>query len=193
MLLVKLYFTPTLLLLLLALSSARSVPVTSRGPGAGCVFHARSLLGNITAALTQSDLFNGINCTTQSVELYMETNTTAVCAPRGSMCTGFTVSEFSEESCMTSIGKDLLHYYNILSDQPDPDSKLGETVLFSLRELMQNCFGWTRPTDLTSKQAAATRDFDGRLTLCKVLRGFQVRSVTINRALGYINSGEHTQ
>lgn len=32
-----------------------------------------------------------------------------------------------------------------------------------------------------------------RLKLCKVLRGFHVRSITINRAVNYMNSGEDAQ
>lgn len=35
--------------------------------------------------------------------------------------------------------------------------------------------------------------YDERLKLCKVLRGFQVRSVTINRAVQFMNDGEDTQ
>lgn len=32
-----------------------------------------------------------------------------------------------------------------------------------------------------------------RLRMCKVLRGFHVRTITINRAISYMNSGEHTE
>lgn len=32
-----------------------------------------------------------------------------------------------------------------------------------------------------------------RLKLCKVLRGFQVRSITINRAVKYMNAGDDAQ
>lgn len=47
---------------------------------------------------------------------------------------------------------------------------------------------------LFSKAAAdRPRSYDERLRLCKVLRGFQIRTVTINRAIAYISSGEHTQ
>lgn len=35
--------------------------------------------------------------------------------------------------------------------------------------------------------------YNERLKLCKVLKGFQVRSVTINRAVQYMNAGEDTQ
>lgn len=35
--------------------------------------------------------------------------------------------------------------------------------------------------------------YDGRLKLCKVLRGFQVRTITINRALQYLKAGVDAQ
>lgn len=35
--------------------------------------------------------------------------------------------------------------------------------------------------------------YDERMKLCKVLKGFQVRSITINRAMQYMNSGEDAQ
>lgn len=38
---------------------------------------------------------------------------------------------------MANIGQDLHHYYKFIAAQPDPDSLLGPSVLFSLRELMQ--------------------------------------------------------
>lgn len=37
------------------------------------------------------------------------------------------------------------------------------------------------------------RSYNERLRLCKVLRGFQLRTVTINRAIAYMSSGEHIQ
>lgn len=37
------------------------------------------------------------------------------------------------------------------------------------------------------------RSYGDRLRLCKVLSGFQVRTVTINRAIAYMSSGEHMQ
>lgn len=33
--------------------------------------------------------------------------------------------------------------------------------------------------------------FDDRLSLCKTLKGFHVRAITMNRALAYIASGDH--
>ncbi|XP_034468994.1 interleukin-12 subunit alpha [Hippoglossus hippoglossus] len=156
-----------------------------------CVSHARTLLRNITDVLAQNDLFTGFDCSKQSVELNMETDTPSVCAPKGSTCTGTTKAEFDQKSCLENIGEDLLHYYKFLAAQPK--GLLGPTV--QLRALMENCFPWSLSTDLASKQAPADSlsTFDERLSLCKVLKGFHVRTITINRVLGYMNSGEHTK
>ncbi|KAK9539192.1 hypothetical protein VZT92_004315 [Zoarces viviparus] len=195
--LVKLYFTPALLLLMLTCPQvSQSVPVMRKGPlNEFCVVYAQMLLKNITETLTQNKLFSGIDCTNQRLELNLETNTPSVCAPKESTCSGTLKSEFDQESCLTNIGEDLQHYYKFLTAQPDPDSLLGSTVLFRLREIMENCFSWSLPTDLASKGAAAEREstYEERLSLCKVLKGFRVRSITINRAMSYMNSGEHTK
>ncbi|XP_078121050.1 interleukin-12 subunit alpha-like [Sander vitreus] len=192
--LIKLYFTPALLLLVLTCAQvSQSVPVMSKEPLTdSCVIHAQTLLKNVTHALTQITLFSAIDCPEQSVELNMKTNTPSACAPKGSICSGITKSEFDQDSCLTNIGEDLHHYYTFLAAQPDPDGLLAPTVL-SLRELMEKCFTWSLPTDLASAEAAADRlsTYDERLRLCKVLKGFQLRSITINRGIEYMNSGEH--
>ncbi|XP_017277901.1 interleukin-12 subunit alpha-like [Kryptolebias marmoratus] len=193
MLLIKLYFTAALMVLAL---SSPVLQVRRSLPEAGsCVEHAGTLLRNITDALTQTKLFSGLDCTKQNMELNLETSTPSVCSPQESTCSGSTKSEFDKESCLTNIGKDLTHYYKVLSAQPDPDRVLGSSVLHSLRQLMENCFMESLPTNLVVKEAAADRQstFGERLSLCKVLRGFQVRTITINRAISYMNSSEHFQ
>uniref|UniRef100_A0A4W6E0A5 Interleukin-12 subunit alpha n=1 Tax=Lates calcarifer TaxID=8187 RepID=A0A4W6E0A5_LATCA len=191
----KLYFTPALLLLILScFSQSKSLPVMSEGQMTNsCVSYAQILLQNITDALLQGTLFHGVDCTTKGVELYTETNTSSVCAPKGSTCSGIAKSEFSQTSCLTNIGEDLRHYYKLLAKHPD--RLLGQTVLFSLRQFME-VTNFTHPLSWLSLmlQTAADRStYDERLTLCKVLKGFQVRAITISRVIGYMNSGEHTK
>ncbi|XP_010751000.2 interleukin-12 subunit alpha [Larimichthys crocea] len=197
--LVKLYFSPALLLLVLTCplwQVSQSLPVMSNGQLTdSCGLYAKTLLQNITATLKQNNLFSGIDCSKQSVELNMETNTASVCAPKKSTCSGIVKTEFNQKSCLTNIGEDLQHYYKLLAAQPDPDSLLGPSVLSSLRELMKNCFAWSLPTDMASNEVAANRPstYDERLSLCKVLKGFQIRTITINRVISYMKSGEHTK
>ncbi|KAM9349936.1 interleukin-12 subunit alpha-like [Symphorus nematophorus] len=180
--LVSLYISPALLLLVLTCplwQLSQSVPVMSKGPMTDtCVLYARTLLQNITDTLyTQKNLFSGFDCEKQSVELNMETDTMSVCTPK--------------EACLTNIGEDLRHYYKFLAAQPAADS----LPILRLRELMENCFAWSLPKDMAAEEAAADRPstFDDRLSLCKVLKGFHVRTITINRAISYLNSGEHTK
>ncbi len=35
--------------------------------------------------------------------------------------------------------------------------------------------------------------FSNRQEMCKMMRGFHIRTITINRAMGYIASGDHTK
>uniref|UniRef100_A0AAQ5YZW5 Zmp:0000001127 n=1 Tax=Amphiprion ocellaris TaxID=80972 RepID=A0AAQ5YZW5_AMPOC len=177
---------PALLLVVLTCSVwelSQSLPVKGKEPMTdSCVLYAQTLLRSITEVLhnsTDRNLFSGIDCMTQNMELNMETNTPSVCFPKGSTCSGITKHEFDEDSCMTDMKKDLNHYYKFLAAHSDPDSLLGQTVLPSLRELMEVSHN--------------THTYDQRLNLCKVLKGFQVRTVTINRVIGYMNSGEHTK
>ncbi|XP_056149894.1 interleukin-12 subunit alpha-like [Lampris incognitus] len=192
----KLYFTPALQLLLLTcpiLHIGRSLPVQSvpNGPITNsCAFHARLLLWNITEALAQNRLFKGFDCMEHNMELYTETETAAACAPRESTCSGVKALEFDRESCMMNIGKDLLYYSKTL--ETHQKQSLSPAVLLSLQELMENCF--PRSLSKHGQFKEATLDhlntFEKRVYRCKVLRGFQVRAVTINRVIEYMQSEE---
>uniref|UniRef100_A0A667X1B3 Uncharacterized LOC115374900 n=1 Tax=Myripristis murdjan TaxID=586833 RepID=A0A667X1B3_9TELE len=172
------YFTPALLLLVLTcplwqVGHLSPVPLMHNTPITdSCVFYAKSLLWNITDTLKQVGEYQSkwLDCFLQSARYQNQ----AISA-----CSGVTESEFDQDSCLTNIGKDLIYYHNFLTAQPDPERLLSPTVLFSLRELME----------VTPDRE---RTYDERLNLCKVLKGFQVRTITINRAIGYISSGEHS-
>ncbi|KAI3374342.1 hypothetical protein L3Q82_006177 [Scortum barcoo] len=171
--LIKLYFSPALLLLLLSCplwQVGQSLPVMVKGKmTASCVLYARELLEDISQSLAINTVTRGINCTKQSVELNMETATPSVCAPEESKCSGAVTSQFNEDLCLTNIGEDLRHYYKFLAAQPN--SSLNKT-LYSLRELMENCFAWSLPKDLAPAEATDST-YDQRLKLCKVMNGFQ--------------------
>ncbi|CAJ1072196.1 interleukin-12 subunit alpha [Xyrichtys novacula] len=193
----KHYFSAALMLLLLTCplwQLSQSVPVMSKGQMTdSCVSYAQTLLQDIATTLTQTDLFKGIDCSKQSVEMNTKTNTGSVCAPQESKCSGNNNPEFNEEVCLTNITADLRHYYQFLSAQPDPNGVLSQSVLSSLRELMENCFTSPLPRDLISQAPDRQSTFDDRLSLCKVLKGFHVRTITINRVISYINSSEHAK
>ncbi|XP_074545504.1 interleukin-12 subunit alpha-like [Halichoeres trimaculatus] len=196
MALIKLCFSVSLLLLLLTCplwQHSQAVPVMSKVlVKDSCVIHAQKLLQEITKTLSQLDLFKGIICTKQSVEMNTKTNTASACAPMGSHCSGIAQLEFNEDLCL--VPEDLRHYYKFLSAQPDPSGALSRTVLPSLRELMEDCFMLSLPADQASEASTDHQgNFNKRLSLCKVLKGFHVRAITINRAISYMNSGEHTK
>uniref|UniRef100_A0A3B3UK28 Uncharacterized LOC106948971 n=1 Tax=Poecilia latipinna TaxID=48699 RepID=A0A3B3UK28_9TELE len=200
--LMKLSFTPVLLLLALSCPAwvvSRSLPLTPSGQMTdSCVFYARMLLENVTNLLTR--MFSGLNCTRHNMQLNLKTNTSTVCSPQGSVCSGETTSAFDRESCLKDIGTDLSYYYNVLSSQPDSDGTLGSSVLLPLRELMENCFNELLPQSpndasvflQASVDHSSTNGFNQRKLLCKIMKGFHVRTITINRAIGYMNLGEHT-
>ncbi|XP_068605006.1 interleukin-12 subunit alpha-like [Brachionichthys hirsutus] len=195
MLVFKRYVSPALLLILVTgplWQASQSLPVTDEGRVTNsCVLHAHTLLQNITNTLSRKDLFSGINCEKQGVDLNMETETPSVCAPKGLTCAGVIMSQFNKESCLKNIREDLSYYYRFLAAQLDPDSF--RSILCSLRELMEGCFAMPLPTDLSMDQASADRTYNDRLSLCKMFKGFQVRAITLNRVLAYMNSGEHTK
>uniref|UniRef100_A0A8C6PAL1 Interleukin-12 subunit alpha-like n=1 Tax=Nothobranchius furzeri TaxID=105023 RepID=A0A8C6PAL1_NOTFU len=189
MLLIKLFSISALLLLVLEcpVAVSRALPaVGQEGMRDFCVLNARALLRNITSALTQHLLYStnfNVNKTFESF-----------CSCSCSKMVQLTKSDFDQASCLTNIGNDLTHYYTFLYAQPDPDHVLGSSVLQSLRELMETCFKGSVPTELKKvKMAAADHSstYSERLNLCKVMRGFHVRTITINRAIGYMNSGDH--
>ncbi|KAK5859943.1 hypothetical protein PBY51_021459 [Eleginops maclovinus] len=194
--LIQLYFTPALLLLVLTCPQvSQSMPVMVKGPVTDSwVFYAQILLHNITDALTKDNLFSGINCSQQSVKLNMETVTPSVCTPKGTTCSGIAKTEFDQNLCLTHIEKDLHHYYTFLAAQPDPNGSLAPT-LSSLREFIENSFTLPLPGQLaeTTEEVPPESQYNKRLNLCKVLKGFQLRSITINRVLSYMKSGEHTK
>ncbi|XP_068427583.1 interleukin-12 subunit alpha [Clinocottus analis] len=180
-----------LLLVLTCPQVSRSVPVrTDAALPESCVSYAQTLLHNITDTLIQNKLFSGIDCTAQSVELNTDTDTPSACAPKESTCSGKVKSTFDQESCLFNIGEDLRHYYKFLVAQPEADSRL---LLSGLTEIMKNCFPRSLTAELASREAAAERpsSYDERLSLCKVLKGFQVRSITMSRAIAYMSAGDH--
>uniref|UniRef100_A0A668VB04 Zmp:0000001127 n=1 Tax=Oreochromis aureus TaxID=47969 RepID=A0A668VB04_OREAU len=181
------YFTPALLLLVLTCplwQVSQSVPLMAKEPmRESCVLYARTLLQNITDVLNQKTLFSGIDCMKQNMELYKNTSTPSACAPQvPTLNTRFKSKMMFDIYC----GCDLKHYYKVLAAQP-----VG-TLLFSLRELMEVC-DCTQLLSIFTAAANLGTSFDQRLHLCKVLKGFQVRAITINRVIAYMTSDEYTK
>ncbi|XP_047446507.1 uncharacterized protein zmp:0000001127 isoform X2 [Mugil cephalus] len=187
--LIKLYIAPALLLLALTCDVwqvGQTMPVDYKiNMADSCIDHARALLVNITDTLSENKLFSGISCMKQNMELNTGTDTPSVCAPQGSTCPGLTqpTPQFNQESCLMSIKKDLTYYYKFLAAHPD------RPTVYHLREVMDSCFK-VHLLDLEEDTTVRASTYDERLSLCKVLKGFQVRTITINRVIGYLASEE---
>uniref|UniRef100_A0A3B4AMY8 Interleukin-12 subunit alpha n=1 Tax=Periophthalmus magnuspinnatus TaxID=409849 RepID=A0A3B4AMY8_9GOBI len=177
----NIWYPASMLVLLSIWHGGFALPVKTTEPVTNtCVLYARALLDNIK----DKNLFKGFNCTQQSVDLNTETDTVYACAPHvRSLCSKI----FSHHKTY------LHHYYKVLSAHPDPDMFLRSTVLVRLRELMMSCFSRTLPGDLNKMPSESSSSYDDRLNLCKKLKGFHIRTITINRALEYIHSGDHNK
>ncbi|XP_028297109.1 interleukin-12 subunit alpha-like [Gouania willdenowi] len=199
---VKLYFTPALLQLMFActcwqVGQSRPTCQASTDNDQELITHsyavkAQSFLRTITETLEKKHLFSGIDCSKQNIELLVKSSTPSLCAPKGSTCSGTVESNFNQDSCVMEIRKDLKQYYDFLIAQQDPDNVLAR-ILPSLTDLMKNCrvSDEVSPTNDSFQMKAfanSSSTYDARLSLCKVLKGFQVRAITINRAIGYIRS-----
>ncbi|KAL7876588.1 hypothetical protein AOLI_G00115510 [Acnodon oligacanthus] len=167
-------------------------PVGSHVPslhldGSSCKGLARSMLWNVTAALKDDQLFRGLNCTDQSAELDLRTQTLAVCVPQNSKCSDSGDFTFDQDKCLQSVLEDLRQYRATFKAYSDRSHILEQSVLRSIEDLMQNCFSATL-TDSSQPLVCMKHknSFMGRLKLCKVLKAFQIRAVTINRVLNHV-------
>ncbi|XP_017327818.1 interleukin-12 subunit alpha [Ictalurus punctatus] len=168
-------------------AGARSEPVhLSRD---ACRGLGRALLRNVTNALEIDQLFRGLNCTEQSAELTASTKTLSACTPLNLMCLEGTDFTFDEDECLQSVLEDLRYYWSTFKSYRDPDRILEQSVLRSIENLMQDCFS-SMLLDGAQVQISAHNEnsFERRLKLCKVLKGFQIRTITINRVLNHIVS-----
>ncbi|XP_026792314.1 interleukin-12 subunit alpha [Pangasianodon hypophthalmus] len=141
----------------------------------------------------QDQLFRGLNCTEQSPELRTSTSTLSACTPQNSICFKVTDFTFDQDECLQSVLEDLRYYWAMFKSYRDPDRILEHSVLRSIENLMQSCFSATL-LDGGQVQISVNNEnsFERRLKLCKVLKGFQIRTITINRVLNHIVSSSQT-
>ncbi|KAF4089563.1 hypothetical protein AMELA_G00067580 [Ameiurus melas] len=174
-------------------AGARSVPVPVSLSGDACRGLGRALLRNVTDALEIDQLFRGLNCTEQSAELRASMRTLSTCTPQNLMCLEGTSKEgnftFDQDECLQSVLEDLRYYWSTFKSYRDPDRILEQSVLRSIETLMQDCFSATLLDGARAQISAHNENsFERRLKLCKVLKGFQIRTITINRVLNHIIS-----
>ncbi|XP_029699631.1 interleukin-12 subunit alpha isoform X2 [Takifugu rubripes] len=202
------YVSSSLLLMMMMLmvtwraSSAGPVRASNVERCQGCPSLFRNLLGNIRELLKSEDLRFGI--TSSSVVVSSKSNTLLACTPTPTQNTNCLIqrnSSFSETECMRNIMRDLDHYAAAIRSYlkaPIRSSEREEKLLSPTVEMIQDlrkCCSQSEEEDSSSQDSVASlwgsNSFSNRQKMWKMMRGFYTRAITINRAVGYIASGEH--
>ncbi|XP_061137831.1 interleukin-12 subunit alpha [Syngnathus typhle] len=162
-----------------------------------------NLLTNIRGILNNDDvLFHGIKSNKTTVSSLAETP--QACAPniqQNSNCMAQRSTPFSESECLMSIMKDIVHYEALIESylkltlkRPKEEKALLSPTLKIIQNL-KNCFlrfnGGMNPAEEDMSRMWVDDSYTNRLEMFKLMRGFYIRVITINRAMGYISSGDH--
>nr|XP_046245234.1 interleukin-12 subunit alpha [Scatophagus argus] len=196
-----------LLLLTLSWRTSTGLPVRtlSSEQCESCALLFRNLLLNATELLKSDVLCFGI--TSDNVEVSSKTETVLACAPiltQNSGCMMQKNPSFSESECLRNIMKDLDHYAAIFQSyissslrSPEQEVPLLRPTLGIIQSLRKNCSlmpnGESDSLEEEAAQMFGDDTFTNRQKMCKMMRGFYTRTITINRAMGYISSGDHRQ
>ncbi|XP_019905814.1 interleukin-12 subunit alpha [Esox lucius] len=153
---------------------------------------SKELIKNVRNLLDSEDLFIGLNCSEQRVELNAKTQTVQACKPNTDSITGCSGQQntgFSESECLRNISADLGHY--IASLKAYKQANLDHTVTLT-KQLLNFLTQQSEPSSqVADSKLTSGNSVDQRVHLCKVLKGFHLRIITISRAMGYISAGDH--
>ncbi|RXN10876.1 interleukin-12 subunit alpha-like protein [Labeo rohita] len=157
-----------------------------------------SLIMEKQGKMQDRDLFAGFNCTDLEAQMIPHTHTASVCQPSTSdeeSCSSHRGAQsFSETECLKNIRADLC-YYDVMLNSYKPSETLLNPVKTATKNLLnclnENCEAEDVSSEFPQWQIWSGSSFDDRLSLCKALKGFHIRAITVNRALGYVASGDH--
>ncbi|XDV31549.1 hypothetical protein PO909_002540 [Leuciscus waleckii] len=178
-------------------------PVPLKTHSCPCSSSARSLLSSLTHIMKKAqerkmehqDLFAGFNCTDLEAQMIPHTQTSSVCQPSASDDSRVSDALLfsSQTECLRNIAGDLHYYKILLNDYKPRDSDDLRPVTTATSELIQCLKANGAAADEESPEwlVWSGSSFDDRVSLCKTLKGFHVRAITMNRALAYISSGDH--
>ncbi|KAK2912436.1 interleukin-12 subunit alpha [Channa argus] len=199
----KTYFTCCLMLLALSWRASTGAPVSPSPSPESCTQSShryKDLLLKITELLNNStELCYGI--ASEAVAIRNQ-DTLLACAPtQTSGCVNQRQSSFSESECLMNIMKDLAYYEATITsylESPLRDQVREVTLLMptqeTIKSLRTNC-SLNGENGENSKEKSAQQwgknSFTNRQEMCKIMKGFYTRTITINRAMGYISSGDH--
>ncbi|KAF7660421.1 hypothetical protein LDENG_00282320 [Lucifuga dentata] len=157
---------------------------------AQCAALCKTLLLNITQLLSNGVTCFGINYDKMVVNT--KTETVVACAPM-----------LTQNECLENIMKDLAHYaaafqsyLNFPLKNREEEVPLLKSTLGIIQSLRKDCSLMPNEEQDSSSEEDdmwGNDTFDNRQKMCKMLKGFHIRTITINRAMGYISSGEHRQ
>ncbi|XP_032446287.1 interleukin-12 subunit alpha [Xiphophorus hellerii] len=196
-----------LMLMLLNWRTSTGLPLPpSANNSAQCASLFRNLLLSVTEVLKSEDLCSNL---IKSNEMPIRSSETVrACSPASTQNSGCGMlsnssfnSSFSENECVMNIMRDLAFYHTAIETylksplhRPETEIPLLSPTLGILRDLRKNCSSMETGERNPSEDAPGrwgNASYVNRQKMCKMMRGFHVRAVTINRAVGYISSGDH--
>ncbi|XP_076002417.1 interleukin-12 subunit alpha [Genypterus blacodes] len=204
----------TLLLLSCFCRTAPAVPVpVPAGPElslsaercARCSVLLNTLLSRVTLILQNNVFCQDNNTESMNSRMNSQADTVQACTPtlQNSSCMAQRSSPFSESQCVENIMKDLTHYaaafhsyLNHPMRSPDVEEPPLRQTLETIQSLRESCslVPIKEPPSSSEENTPhlwGSNTFGNRYEMCKLMKGFHMRTITINRAMGYIASGEH--
>ncbi|KAJ8388662.1 hypothetical protein AAFF_G00130710 [Aldrovandia affinis] len=148
-----------------------------------CAALSRALLSEVNTALNDTP-FYGFNCITTDLLMEVKTSLSAceLNTEQEERCAESQNTKFNQNECLRNIKADLEYYRDHLSSS---------TVVKAIRDLLKS-LNFPSPTKPSSTVTLSNmNEFDTRRDLCKQLKGFRVRTITINRIMGYMAAGGH--
>ncbi|TKS80942.1 Interleukin-12 subunit alpha [Collichthys lucidus] len=94
----------------------------------------------------------------------------------------------NNSDCLRNIMKDLAYYaaaFESYLETPLQNPVNTTAVLKPVQDTIQSL------REVNTAKIWGNDSFNNRLEMCNMLRGFYVRAITINRAMGYISSGDY--
>uniref|UniRef100_A0AAV2J3Z2 Interleukin-12 subunit alpha n=1 Tax=Knipowitschia caucasica TaxID=637954 RepID=A0AAV2J3Z2_KNICA len=116
------------------------------------------------------------------------------------MCHIQRLGSFNESDCLKNIVKDLYHYEAIIRSytsldlrHPDEEVPPLTQTLSIIPNLLQACrfTSMSKSSDKVVAHMWEDSSYSNRLKMLMMMKAFYVRTITFNRAVGYIESGEH--
>ncbi|XP_077422761.1 interleukin-12 subunit alpha [Vanacampus margaritifer] len=185
--------------------ASTSLPVhaqLSAQEGAKCSELFASLLANIRELFSNNVTCHGLMH--NKVIVSSSAETAQACAPnvqQNSSCMAQRRTSFSESECVMSIMKDVAHYDALIGSYlkaklKNPQNEMAllsptQGIIHKLKTCFLSVNGGMSSAEEDTSHMWGDNSFTNRREMCKMLRGFHVRAITINRAMGYISSGDH--